>query len=63
MYKFVIMKLLAMGIPERRIYMSLERRMRCGLGRCGHCQINGVYVCQEGPVFTYADAKKFKEAL
>ena len=63
MYKFVIMKLLAMGIPERRIYMSLERRMRCGLGRCGHCQINGVYVCQEGPVFTYVDAKKFKEAL
>lgn len=63
MYKFVIMKLLALGIAESRIYMSLERRMRCGLGRCGHCQINGRYVCQEGPVFTYMDSKRCQEAL
>jgi len=41
----------------------LERRMKCGVGKCGHCQINGVYVCQEGPVFTYAEIMKLREAI
>jgi NAD(P)H-flavin reductase len=43
--------------------MSLERRMKCGVGKCGHCQINGLYCCQEGPVFTYAQVKSLKEAV
>jgi sulfhydrogenase subunit gamma (sulfur reductase) len=60
MYKFVIVKLLEKKIPEHQIIVSLERRMRCGLGKCGHCQMEGVYVCQSGPVFTYNDLKKFK---
>ncbi|MDD5408809.1 MAG: FAD/NAD(P)-binding protein [Candidatus Omnitrophica bacterium] len=60
MYKFVIVKLLEKKIPDHQIIVSLERRMRCGLGKCGHCQIEGVYVCQSGPVFTYSDLKKFK---
>lgn len=60
MYKFVIVKLLEKKIPEHQIIVSLERRMRCGLGKCGHCQIEGKYVCQSGPVFTYADLKDFK---
>jgi sulfite reductase subunit B len=60
MYKFVIAKLLEKTIPEHQIIVSLERRMRCGLGKCGHCQIEGVYVCQSGPVFTYADLSNFK---
>ena len=63
MYRFVILELLRRGIMESRIFLSLERRMRCGLGKCGHCQINGIYVCQEGPVFTYSDLKKVREAL
>ncbi|MFQ5900636.1 MAG: FAD/NAD(P)-binding protein [Thermodesulfobacteriota bacterium] len=63
MYRFVIMEALTNGIFESNIFMSLERRMRCGLGKCGHCQINGVYVCQDGPVFSYKNAKKLKEAL
>ena len=63
MYKYVIMELLARGVPESRIYMSLERRMRCGVGKCGHCQMNSAYVCQDGPVFCYRDVKKFREAL
>ncbi|MBD3160725.1 MAG: oxidoreductase [Candidatus Eisenbacteria bacterium] len=63
MYKFAVLELLQRGIMESRIYMSLERRMRCGLGKCGHCQMNGIYVCQEGPVFCYSDVKKVKEAL
>jgi len=63
MYRFVLIELLAKGIPEKQIYLSLERRMKCGVGKCGHCQINGVYCCQEGPVFTYARIKGLKEAI
>lgn len=60
MYKFVIQELLKKNIPDHQIIVSLERRMRCGLGKCGHCQVEGVYVCQSGPVFTYNDLKRFK---
>ena len=63
MYRFVLMEMLDKGIPESNIYLSLERRMKCGVGKCGHCQINSLYCCQEGPVFNYADIKGFEEAL
>ncbi|MBC8555127.1 MAG: FAD/NAD(P)-binding protein, partial [Candidatus Brocadiales bacterium] len=49
MYKYVLLELQSKQIPEDHIIMSLERRMKCGIGKCGHCQINGVYVCLEGP--------------
>ena len=63
MYKFVIKELLAKNIPERQILLSLERHMKCGLGKCGHCQIGNVYCCQDGPVFTYDKIKSIPEAL
>jgi NAD(P)H-flavin reductase len=63
MYRFVLMELLGKGIPETQIYLSLERRMKCGVGKCGHCQINSLYCCQEGPVFCYSQIKGFEEAL
>jgi NAD(P)H-flavin reductase len=63
MYRFVLMEMLDKGIPESNIYLSLERRMKCGVGKCGHCQINSLYCCQDGPVFNYADIKGFEEAL
>ena len=63
MYKFVVAACQKKGIADEQIIMSLERRMKCGVGKCGHCQINGVYVCQEGPVFTYAQIKKLEEAI
>lgn len=63
MYRFVIAEVLKKGIAEERTLMSLERKMKCGLGRCGHCQINGLYVCTDGPVFTYAQLKKVREAV
>ncbi|MBN1661636.1 MAG: FAD/NAD(P)-binding protein [Anaerolineae bacterium] len=63
MYRFVLMELLGKGIPETQIYLSLERRMKCGVGKCGHCQINGLYCCQDGPVFRYSDIKGLEEAL
>ncbi|MBF0147508.1 MAG: FAD/NAD(P)-binding protein [Magnetococcales bacterium] len=63
MYKFVIMELMARNIPASRIYVDLERRMRCGVGRCGHCQINHAYCCQEGPVFRFDRVGHLQEAL
>ena len=63
MYRFVLMELLGKGIPEGNIYLSLERRMKCGVGKCGHCQINHIYACQSGPVFSYAEIKGVQEAL
>ncbi len=67
MYRFVLQELKEKKVPEERIYLSLERRMKCGVGKCGHCQINGkdgeFYVCQDGPVFNYDIVKDFEEAL
>lgn len=63
MYKYVIMSLKGKRLPDENIYMSLERRMKCGVGKCGHCQINDKYVCQDGPVFHYPEVKKMEEAI
>jgi sulfhydrogenase subunit gamma (sulfur reductase) len=63
MYKFVLMELQGKGILEGNIYLSLERKMKCGIGKCGHCQINNVYACQSGPVFSYREIKGLEEAL
>ncbi len=63
MYKFTIMGLHALGVHEDHIYVSLERRMKCGVGKCGHCQINGLYTCLDGPVFNYATVKDAPEAI
>ncbi len=63
MYRFVLMEFIGKGISEGNIYLSLERRMKCGVGKCGHCQINNVYACQSGPVFPYSEIKGLEEAL
>lgn len=64
MYKFVTQKLLELGLKEEDIYLSLERRMHCGLGICQHCVlVNGGYVCTDGPVFSYAEIKTIPEAI
>ena len=63
MYRFVIGELRKKGLADEKIILSLERRMKCGVGKCGHCQINGVYVCQEGPVFTLAQLRNLREAV
>ena len=63
MYRFAIIELKKANLPDENIILSLERRMKCGVGKCGHCQINGVYVCQEGPVFSLAQLRSLREAL
>jgi len=63
MFKFTVLEVLASGVPEHRIICSLERHMKCGIGKCGHCQIRGVYVCRDGPVFTYEQVKGLREGI
>jgi len=63
MYRFVIIELLKKNIPERQILVSLERHMKCGLGKCGHCQMDAIYCCQDGPVFSLDRIKNLKGAI
>jgi NAD(P)H-flavin reductase len=63
MYRFCIQLLLDLGVDPDDIVVSLERRMKCGVGKCGHCQINNLYVCKDGPVFRYKDIMDLPEAF
>ncbi|HMM37344.1 MULTISPECIES: FAD/NAD(P)-binding protein [Desulfovibrio] len=63
MYRFVIADCRKIGIPAEQIYVSLERKMKCGLGKCGHCQINDLNACIDGPVFRYTDIEAYQEAI
>ena len=63
MYKFVIQRLVELKIPKHQILMTLERRMKCGVGKCGHCAIEYLYTCMDGPVFTYWDVLHMKELI
>ena len=53
MMTFTAKALLEQGVPKERIYVSMERNMRCGLGHCGHCQLGPMLICRDGPVFRY----------
>jgi NAD(P)H-flavin reductase len=57
MMKFATMKLLQMGYKEDEIYLSMEKNMSCGFGKCGHCMMGEFFVCKDGPVFTYNEVK------
>jgi NAD(P)H-flavin reductase len=63
MYKFVLLSLDECEVPHDQIFVNLERRMECGVGKCGHCQINGSYVCQDGPVYRYSELSLVPEAI
>jgi len=57
--KFSTKKLLELGFKEENIYLSMEKNMSCGIGKCGHCRLGTYYVCKDGPVFTYKKIKNF----
>ena len=63
MYRFVLKKLLEKNFSKDRILMSLERKMKCGVGKCGHCMIGYKYTCIDGPIFTYWDAINLPEMI
>jgi NAD(P)H-flavin reductase len=54
MIKLTLPKLVEKGFAKEQIYTSLERRMKCGLGKCGRCNIGPYFVCKDGPVFSLA---------
>jgi len=60
MIKFVIQNLLKIGFSEDQIFTTLEMRMKCGIGKCGRCNIGNLYVCKDGPVFSYDQLKNLK---
>jgi NAD(P)H-flavin reductase len=57
MMKFGTIRLLDMGYKDDEIYLSMEKNMSCGLGKCGHCMMGEFFVCKHGPVFTYNEIK------
>jgi NAD(P)H-flavin reductase len=62
MMKFTVKDLMEKkGLDASRIYISMERRMRCGIGQCGHCQVGPFFVCRDGPVFQYSKIKRYFE--
>jgi NAD(P)H-flavin reductase len=63
MFRFVTRELDRLGVGRDHIYVDLERRMKCGVGKCGHCQINDKYVCVDGPVFSVAEIQGLEEAI
>ncbi len=62
-YKFMMEKLLAAHFAKDHIYLSLERRMECGVGKCGHCAVGYTFTCLHGPVFTFWDAMNLPELI
>jgi len=61
MMKFTTFKLLEMGFKEDNLYLSMEKNMSCGIGKCGHCRIGIYYACKDGPVFQYSKIKNYPE--
>jgi len=61
MMRFVTLKLLEFGFEAKDIYLSMEKNMSCGIGKCGHCMIGKYYVCKDGPVFTYEQIKNYPD--
>lgn len=59
MMKFATLKLLDFGFAPKDIYLSMEKNMSCGFGKCGHCMIGKYYVCKDGPVFSYQQIKNY----
>ena len=56
MMKFTVAEFIKKGVKEENIWVSYERKMCCGVGKCGHCKIDDTYICLEGPVFNYMEA-------
>ncbi len=57
MMKFTVAEFLKLGIEENNVWISQERKMCCGIGKCGHCKMDDTYICLDGPVFNYSKGK------
>jgi NAD(P)H-flavin reductase len=62
MLKFVVAELLSLGLPGSSIVTTLERYMKCGVGKCGHCCVGHHYICVDGPVYNFDQISRLPEA-
>jgi len=62
MIKFTLTALEKLGFTAENVYTTLENRMKCGVGKCGRCNVGSVYICKEGPVFTAAEVQAMPQA-
>ena len=58
MIKFSLQALGELGFSDEQVYTTLENKMKCGLGKCGRCNVGDIYICKEGPVYTTAEVKR-----
>jgi NAD(P)H-flavin reductase len=58
MIKYCLVALDKLGFSDDNVYTTLENKMKCGVGKCGRCNVGDEYVCKEGPVYTAAEVKK-----
>ncbi len=63
MYKYVVDELRKKNVADEQIWLSLERHMKCGIGKCGHCFIGGRFTCKEGPVFQLSELGLMREVI
>ena len=61
MIKFVLAALSEMGFSREQVYTTLELRMKCGVGKCGRCNIGSKYVCKDGPVFRWDEIEELPD--
>jgi NAD(P)H-flavin reductase len=61
MIHFAAYEAIARKVPRKRIYVSLEKNMKCGFGSCGHCQLGPYFVCKDGPIFNYKSIGPYLE--
>lgn len=63
MIKFAMMTLEKLGFQPEQNWVTLEAKMKCGIGKCGRCNMGGVYICTEGPVFCFSEVRQFLESF
>ncbi|MDI6744836.1 MAG: FAD/NAD(P)-binding protein [Thermodesulfovibrionales bacterium] len=63
MMRFICRGLMMHGMSQSSLYVSLERRMKCGIAQCGHCQHSGLFVCKDGPVFSYKEVRGLPDGV
>ena len=63
MIKFVLLGLKKLGFADEQMIMTLEAKMKCGIGKCGRCNMGEIFVCLHGPVFSYTQVSRFLESF
>lgn len=63
MMRFICRGLIMYGMSQSSLYVSLERRMKCGIAQCGHCQHSGLFVCKDGPIFSYKEVRGLPDGV